>query len=71
MATAVSKASGDEPPNGGVQMWCGAEDYLGAWRDMPAVLAAMPTAVLVAMAKGSNWLWQTCEKARAAWHTYA
>ena len=40
VATAVSKA-GDEPPNGGVQMWCGAEDYLGAWRDMPAVLAAM------------------------------
>ena len=41
VATAVSKAGGDEPPNGGVQMWCGAEDYLGVWRDMPAVLAAM------------------------------
>ena len=29
------------PPNGEVQMWCGAEDAMGVWRSLPAVVADM------------------------------
>jgi hypothetical protein len=29
------------PPNGDVQMWCGAESALRVWRNLPGVMKAM------------------------------
>lgn len=40
-AAAAAAADEPAPPNGDVQMWCGAEDALGVWRSLPAVVAAM------------------------------